>query len=302
MVLSVRVDRDPVFGPVIRFGGGATACGVSGPIQVALPPLNLFLCRELIQRAGLVRDRSALDTTPGRDADTLVDILMRVSEMACELPEIEQLTIDPVLADEEGALAIDARLSLSPSPVKPGEYGHMAIHPYPPGLEYNLLTRDGVRLIVRPIRPEDATIEQRFVEGLSTQSKYFRFMYGMAHLPPAMLARFTQIDYDREMALVAVQDDGGPEASLKAVARYVGNPGSESCEFALVVADDMQRQSIGRQLLERLIELARHRGFREMEGEVLVQNRRMLELCRSLGFRVRRSLEDSEVMAVTLGL
>ncbi|MBN7795235.1 bifunctional acetyl coenzyme A synthetase (ADP forming), alpha domain/GNAT family N-acetyltransferase [Parahaliea mediterranea] len=298
----VGIDRDPVFGPVIRFGTGGMAMDIYADTQVALPPLNVFLCEDLIHRTRANRALRGFRHLPGADVQGLVDILMRASEMACELPEIEQLIINPVLADEHGVLAVDAWVAVS-APARTGaRYAHMAIHPYPPGLEYSLNTRDGRPLSVRPIRPEDAAIEQRFVDGLSPQSKYFRFMYGMGHITPAMLARFTQIDYDREMALVAVDGDGTAEASLKAVARYVANPGGDSCEFALAVADEMQRQGIGSQLMQRLMALAREHGFREIEGEVLAENAKMLQLCRRLGFSIHRSAQDAEVMAVRRAL
>lgn len=298
----VGIDRDPVFGPVIRFGTGGMAMDIYADTQVALPPLNVFLCEDLIHRTRANRALRGFRHLPGADVQGLVDILMRASEMACELPEIEQLIINPVLADEHGVLAVDAWVAVS-TPVRSGaRYAHMAIHPYPPGLEYTLTTRDGRDLSVRPIRPEDAAIEQRFVDGLSPQSKYFRFMYGMGHITPAMLARFTQIDYDREMALVAVDGDGTPEASLKAVARYVANPGGDSCEFALAVADEMQRQGIGSQLMQRLMTMAREHGFHEIEGEVLAENAKMLKLCRQLGFSVHRSPQDAEVMTVRRAL
>jgi acetyltransferase len=174
----------------------------------------------------------------------------------------------------------------------------MAIHPYPADLETTWQTRDGVEIVVRPIRPEDAQIEQTFVDGLSAESKYFRFMYRMGDISPVMLARFTQIDYDREMALVAVENEGTDEARLLGVARYVSNPDGQSCEFALTVADDMQKKGIGRQLMQMLMNVARDRGLSIMEGDVLAENRKMRRLCEKLGFRVARNPNDPEVLLV----
>jgi len=152
--------------------------------------------------------------------------------------------------------------------------------------------------VVRPIRPEDTSIEQIFVDSLSPQSKYFRFMYRMGDISPMMLARFTQIDYDREMALVAVENEGTEKARLLGVARYVGNPDGQSCEFALTVADDMQKKGVGRQLMQLLMNVARDRGLTIMEGDVLSENRKMLRLCAKLGFRAARNSEDPEVTIV----
>jgi acetyltransferase len=174
----------------------------------------------------------------------------------------------------------------------------MAIHPYPPELEARWQLPDGTDVLVRPIRPEDAEIEQDFVQNLSAESRYFRFMQSMDKLTPMMLARFTQIDYDREMALVAVVNEGSPEERMLGVARYVSNPDRQSCEFALTVADADQQRGIGRQLMLRLMNIAKDRGIEIMEGEVLSHNSKMLRLCEKLGFRAVRNAEEPDVVAV----
>ncbi|MFV0477128.1 MAG: GNAT family N-acetyltransferase [Parahaliea sp.] len=294
----VAIERDPVFGPVIRFGTGGMAMDIHADTHVALPPLNTFLCEDLIRSTRIERALRGFRNLPGVSLKPLVDILMRASEMACELPRLDRLIINPILVDEDGAVAVDAWISLVDMPKDVARYAHMAIHPYPPGLEFTLNVRDGRQLNVRPIRPEDTALEQRFVDELSAQSKYFRFMYGVSDISPEMLARFTQIDYDREMALIAVENEGEAQERMVGVARYVANPGGESCEFALTVADDMHRLGLGSQLMEHLMELARKQGFIEMEGDVLAQNVNMLKLVRKLGFSVHRSSLDAEVMQV----
>ncbi|WP_116367337.1 bifunctional acetate--CoA ligase family protein/GNAT family N-acetyltransferase [Parahaliea mediterranea] len=295
----VAIERDPVFGPVIRFGAGGMAEDILAETAVAIPPLNVFLCEELIQRSAAQRLLVAHRYLPSIRREALVDVLMRASELACELPEIQRLILNPVLVDEDGLVAVDAWMAVCPVSEGAGPFDHLAIHPYPPGMTSALTGRDGRQFVVRPIRPEDTAIERRFVDGLSPESRYFRFMYGMGDITPAMLARFTQIDYDREMALVVVEHDDTENASIKAVARYVANPGGESCEFALAVADDMQRQGIGSELMRRLMTLASQRGFQEMEGDVLAQNSKMLKLCRGLGFSLRRDPDDAEIMQVS---
>jgi acetyltransferase len=174
----------------------------------------------------------------------------------------------------------------------------MAIHPYPPELETTLQLPDGTDVTVRPIRPEDAETEQDFVQNLSPESKYFRFMQSMDRLTPMMLARFTQIDYDREMALVAVINEHTPEARILGVARYVSNPDRQSCEFALTVADAWQQKGLGRQLMQRLMTVARDRGIEIMEGDVLSQNSKMLRLCERLGFRTVHQHDEPDVVEV----
>jgi acetyltransferase len=294
----VGISRDPVFGPVISFGSGGTTMDIQADTGVALPPLNVYLCKELIHRTRAERALKRFRHLPEADVAGVVDILMRVSEMACEIPEIDELVINPILVDEDCVIAVDAWLSVAAPQTSTAHYGHMAIHPYPSGLGTTWQTRDGLEIAVRPIRPEDAKIEQTFVDGLSPESKYFRFMYRMGDISPMMLARFTQIDYDREMALVAVENEGTDDARLIGVARYVGNPDGQSCEFALTVADDVQKKGIGRQLMQMLMNIARDRGLTIMEGDVLAENRKMLRLCEKLGFRVARNPQDPEVVIV----
>jgi acetyltransferase len=209
--------------------------------------------------------------------------LLRVSEMVCELPWIQELDINPLIAEENGVIAVDARVVVRALPEPRGFYDHLSIPPYPANLTQSWRLSDGSGVTVRPIRPEDAAIEAAFVKALSPESRHFRFLNSPRELTPEMLARFTQIDYDREMALVAVQQRDGAEVEI-GVARYVANPDGLSCEFAIVLADSLQGRGLGRQLLARLIEIARDRGLKSMIGCVLAENPRMLELCRKLGF------------------
>jgi acetyltransferase len=296
--MMITITRDKIFGPVISFGTGGTAADVCADRQIALPPLNDFLARELIQSTRAEKMLGPFRNQPAADIEQLVEVLKRVSEMACELPELSELEINPLLVDETGTIAVDAHIVVAPPPGDGEHYSHMAIHPYPPGLETTWHLTDGTDVVVRPIRPEDAEIERSFVDNLSDQSKYFRFMNHMNKISPLMLARFTQIDYDREMALVAVINEHTPEASIIGVARYISNPDEQSCEFALTVADDWQRRGIGRQLMQRLMSVARSRGLEIMEGDVLAQNTKMLRLCTALGFRTEHDSQDPEVVVV----
>ncbi len=296
--IMIGIAHDPVFGPVISFGAGGTAVEIFADSQVALPPLNEYLSRELIRGTRAARFLKRFRNLPEADIAKLTDVLQRISEIACELPEVQELDINPLLVDEDGVIAVDARVVVAPPKTSTTHYGHMAIHPYPPELETSWQLPDGTDVLVRPIRPEDAEIEQDFVENLSPESKYFRFMQSMDKLTPLMLARFTQIDYDREMALVAVINEHTPNARILGVARYVSNPDRQSCEFALTVADAWQKKGIGRQLMQRLMTVARDRGIEIMEGEVLSQNSKMLRLCENLGFRTVHNAEEPDVVEV----
>jgi len=179
-------------------------------------------------------------------------------------------------------------------------YRHMAIHPYPAELETTLKLKDGRILRVRPIRPEDAVAERAFVSGLSDETRYRRFMHHLHDLTPQMLARFTQVDYDRELALIALQ--GKRPERIVAVARYVANPDAESAEFAIVVADALQGHGLGRALMRLLIACARRRGFRRLVGTVLATNASMLAMIAGLGFVSKPDPNDREQMISVLEL
>ncbi len=294
----VGIATDPVFGPAISFGAGGVAVEALRDVAVALPPLNGVLARELIGRTRVARLLAQHRDVPAADTGALVAILEGVSQMACALPWLGEMDLNPVIAHPGGATIADARIVIDPARLQaPPRYGHMAIHPYPAELEGELRLRDGTRIPVRPIRPEDAAPEQRFFEGLSERSRYQRFLSRMAELPPAMLARFTQLDYDRELALVALAPDG---REFIGVGRYAPNADGETAEFALTVADAWQGRGIGRALLERLCECARAAGYRTLFGHILHANREMLELSGRLGFV--QSGRDGDLLTVARAL
>jgi len=295
--LMIGVTTDAVFGPVIAVGMGGVTVEVLGDRAVELPPLNRYLAGNLIARTRAAKMLGAFRHMPPVDMDALLNVLLRVSEMVCELPWIKEMDINPLLIDEHGALAVDARIAVDFYTPGADRYAHMAIHPYPPHLETKWQLADATDITIRPIRPEDAELEQDFVRGLSTDSKYFRFMETLQELTPAMLVRFTQIDYDREMALMAVTDKGGLEVEL-GIARYTTNPDAESCEFALVVSDRWQHKGLGHKLMTALIDVARAKGLKRMEGEVLATNQAMLQLVSSLAFAVTPHPDDPTIMRV----
>jgi len=300
--LMVGVVCDPIFGPAITFGTGGTAVEIHADRAVALPPLNAMLVDELIQGTRASRVLGEFRHMPPVDRTALEAVLLRISEMVCELPWIREMDVNPLLLDESGAVALDARIVVGrPAPAQ-RRYGHMAIHPYPARLVSQWSAPDGRRVTVRPIRPEDAQVEQEFVKQLSAEARYFRFMDTLRELTPQMLVRFTQIDYDREMAFVAIfTGPDGREAEV-AVARYITNPDGSSCEFAIVVDDEWQRTGLGRYLMTQLIEVARARELASMSGEILAANTGMLKLAGSLGFQIGESPADPSLRRATLSL
>jgi len=288
------VATDPMFGPVISFGAGGVSVEAVRDSALALPPLNLALARELMQRTRVHRLLSGYRDVPPADLDALARLLCGVSEMICVLPWLKEMDLNPILAHPGGAVIADARVVMHEKPPKAGpRYPHMAIHPYPAELESEVSLRDGTRVLLRPMRPEDVELEKRFVDRLSERSRFQRFMQHLPQLPPKMLARFTQLDYDRELALVAVY-----EGEFIAVGRFAPNLDGETAEFALVVADAWQGRGLGRLLLTRLREEARKAGYQALYGNIMQANREMLELAYHLGF-VQESAEGGDVTVVS---
>jgi acetyltransferase len=289
----VGVATDPVFGPVVSFGSGGVAVEAVRDTAVALPPLNAPLARELMSRTRVQRLLGAYRNVPAADEPALAAVITGVSRMVCTLPWLKEMDLNPVLAHPGGAGIADARVVIDAARLEaPPRYGHMAIHPYPAELEQALELEDGSAIDVRPMRPEDSERERAFFAALSEQSRYQRFMQHIAALPPSLLARFTQLDYDRELALVALHD-----GRFVAVGRYAPNPDGETAEFALVVADAWQGKGLGRALLERLCIAARAAGYRALYGEILGANHAMLDLAARLGFtEVQRQADEVTVV------
>jgi acetyltransferase len=290
----VGVATDPVFGPVVSFGAGGIAVEAVRDTALALPPLNATLARELMTRTRVYRLLAAYRDVPAADLAALERILLGVSRMVCALPWLKEMDLNPVLAHPAGAIVADARVAIDPTrpALADARYRHMAIHPYPSELEEDLALPDGRVVRLRPIRPEDADLERRFVERMSERSRIQRFMVYVRELPPQMLARFTQLDYDRELALVAVS--GG---EFVAVGRYAPNADGRTAEFALVTADAWQGKGLGRALLDRLLKAARAAGYEALYGDILGANRDMLDLAARLGF-VEESREGDTVTVV----
>ena len=317
--LYVGVFRNRLFGPVVAFGAGGTRVELLRDTTLEFPPLNDFLARSMIGRTRVAASLEAFRGTPAIDDEALVRVLVRVSEMICELPQLAEMDINPLICDENGAIAVDARIVLDPSPppLQTGaRYGHMAIMPYPAHMSREARMRDGRAYLIRPIQGEDADRLQRFTRGLSPQSRYFRFISALNELTPRMLIRYTQIDYDRELALVAVlpyepalegdaasiTHDPGEGERLIGVARYLLNVDRDTCEFAVAIADEYQGQGVATTLMRALIEVARQRGLQRMDGYVLAGNTPMLRLMRSLGFSIARDPDDESMKIVSLML
>jgi acetyltransferase len=312
--IYIGLVTDAPFGPVIMFGAGGTMIELINDRAMELPPLNQFLARRLIDRSRVAETLGEWHGASPIDMDALEQVLLRVSEMVCEFPQLREMDINPIIVDEHGAVAVDARIVIDHKPQgvsgRGQQYPHLSILPYPARYEQEWPLRGGGEYSVRPIQPDDADMLQRLVKELSPQSRYYRFVSAMKELPPAMLARFTLIDYDREMALVAVaktresNTDGDivETERIVGVSRYITNPDQASCEFSLVVADDFNGKGLGSRLMESIMEVARERGLAEIDGLVLSNNAGMLKLMRGLGFTIKPFPEDPDFRLVTRAL
>jgi acetyltransferase len=267
---------------------------------VALPPLDTAIIRTLVRTS---RDAPALTAEGGMAASEVAAcerMLWAVSALVSELPEIRELEISPLVVAGSEVYASGARVAIAPVAAGTGRYDHMAIHPYPTDVGARWELPGGVTVTVRPIRPEDAEMEASFVRNLSDDARHFRFMSGVKELTREMLIRFTQIDYDRELALVGVVEREGKETQI-AVARYV-RADPESAQVSIVVADEWQGRGIGARLLELLMEAARARGLVRLEGEVLAENTAVRALLSRLGFSFRRDPESADVLLIEKAL
>lgn len=310
--VSVGVARDARFGPVIRFGSARSRSESPSNRSLELPPLNGFLARRLMERSPVWRYTLAGQLSP-RAVDALEDVLVRISEIVCALPDIDAIDIDPVMIDGDRVVAADTRITLTreaAGDADPGlrGYAHMAIHPYPARLVRHLYFKDGSPYIIRPIRPEDAAPLQEFTRQLSEHTRYMRFISFMRELSPRTLARYTQVDYHRELALVATVWEADPDhpgelrEAIIGVARYLLNTDGESAEYALVIGDAWQRRGLGIQLMTALVDAARKQGLKVIEGLVLGNNRPMLALMGRLGFRIDVDPDDFSMRRVWLRL
>jgi acetyltransferase len=272
---------DPLFGPVLLFGHGGIAVEVVGDRAVALPPLNSVLARELIDRTRVARLLGGYRNRPPARIDAVVDVLVALSCMLADLPQIAELDINPLLADAQGEIALDARVRVAPE--RPAGAAHFAIRPYPQEL-VETVAWHGEPLTLRPIRPEDEPQHRRFIEQLSPEDVRLRVFAPRRELPRSELARLTQIDYAREMAFIAERRAADGQAETIGTVRAVSDPDGVEAEFAIVVRSDLKGRGLGRLLLEKLKRYASTQGLQRITGVVLRENATMLELAQHVGF------------------
>jgi acetyltransferase len=293
--LIVGASIDSGFGPVLLFGHGGTAVEVIADRALALPPLNRPLAAELVSRTRVSRLLAGYRDRAPAQQGAVLDVLIAVSQMLAELPELAELDINPLLADEHGVLALDARVRLSPT--RPAGADRFAIRPYPVEL-VETVTWHGRRIVLRPIRPEDEAQHRAFIERLAPEDVRMRVFHARRELPRSELARLTQIDYEREMALIATEALPDGTAQTLGVVRAISDPDNVDAEFAIVVRSDLKARGLGRLLMQRIIDYASRRGTQRLVGDVLRENEAMLGLARCSGFTVDASRSDDGTVRV----
>ena len=288
--LIVGASMDRVFGPVILFGQGGTAVEVLADRAVALPPLNVPLARALVARTRVARLLNGWRDTPAVDQDALHGVLVAVSQRLAGVPEIGELGINPRIANFEGVVALDARIRLSLD--RPAGAEHFAIRPYPAEL-VETLPWDGRTLTLRPIRPEDEAQHLAFLERLDPEDIRMRVFYSRRSIERSELARLMQIDYEREMAFIAVAPGPDGVDETLGVVRAIADPDNLDAEFGVIVRSDLKGRGLGRLLMDKLIRYQRARGTQRIVGDVILENTGMRELARRLGF-VEQPAEDGD--------
>ncbi len=281
--ILLGAKRDKVFGPVVLFGLGGIFAEILEDRSLGLPPLNQTLARRLMEDTRVFRILKGYRNRPAADLELLEQMIACLSHLLVEFPEITELDMNPVIVKDGRPCAVDARVIVEPSELVFPH--HLAISPYPEQYESNEVTKGGIEIFVRPIKPEDAPLLLEFFEGMSMTSRYYRFFSPKKSLSREMLVRLTQVDYDRHIALVALGEEAGRERML-GVVRLVSGPDGNHAEFSVAVADSWQGKGIGRKLLECALDVAVDYGIKQVQGEILAENEQMLRLGRNLGFHI----------------
>jgi acetyltransferase len=299
--LIAGLADDPTFGPVVVFGRGGTAVEVINDKALALPPLDLNLAKDLIARTRVSRILKSYRDVPAADEGAVALLLVKIAQMAADLPEIRELDINPLLADKDGVIAADAQVSIAPlsDAIRGSGHYRFAIRPYPKEWERHTTLKDGRHIFVRPMRPEDEHLYPEFFSHVSQEDIRLRFFSAMKELTHPFIARLTQLDYARAMAFIAIEETSG---KMLGVVRLHTDSDFASAEYAVLVRSDLKGIGLGSLLMKLIIEYGRAEGVRAIRGQVLSANTTMLEMCRHLGFEIRPDPQNSDISLVVLPL
>ncbi len=291
--LLIGAKKDPIYGPVIAFGKGGVAVEIYRDMKLGLPPLNRVLARRIMEATRIFPLLKGYRGMPGANLDELELLLVKFAYLVMDFPEIKEIDINPFSITDKGGMALDAHIVLEkekPASRKP--YSHLVISPYPEKYSKAVLLQSGQVAYLRPIRPEDEPLEAQMLENISQQSLYFRFFGYVPQVTHDFLTRFTHIDYDREMAIIAEVEEAGVR-KMAAVVRIISDAWGESAEYAILVADPWQKQGLGSKMTDYIIEIAREMGIKRLYASVLAANKGMLALFEKKGFNIEREDFDT---------
>jgi acetyltransferase len=291
---------DPQFGPVLLFGHGGTAVEVMDDTALALPPLNMRLAREVMSRTRIYKLLKGYRGLAPVNLDAVALTLIKVAQLATDIGEISELDINPLLVDEYGVMGLDARVRVKKNDRPAAE--RLAIRPYPKDLEEEVILGDGRELLLRPVLPEDEPSLRESFSKLSAEEIRLRFFVPMKTMSHVMAARFTQIDYDRDMALILTTKGIPGQTELFGVVRIGADPDNEKAEYAIILRHDMTGQGLGIMMMRRIIDYAKARGIGEIYGDVLRENTTMIKLCKALGFSQHALEDEPTIIRVCLNL
>jgi acetyltransferase len=292
--LLIGCKKDPIFGPAIVFGMGGVAVEVFRDTNVGLPPLNMALSMRLMEGTKVYRLLKGYRGMRGVDVESIQFLLYKFAYLVADFPEISEIDINPFAVDEKGGVVLDAKVILDESLVgkRVRPYSHLVISPYPSQYITQYTMTDGTEVTLRPIRPEDEPMEAEMFTRFSMQTQKFRFFQLIKDISHEMLVRYTQIDYDREIAIIAELDEGKQKKML-GVARLIADPDRETAEFAIVVADPWQHKGLGSKLTDYLLEIARGWELGVVYARFLKENVIMKQILLERGFVIKDTDEDS---------
>ncbi len=300
--LMAGLADDPVFGPTVVFGRGGTAVETIDDKVLGLPPLDLRLAREMIERTRVSRLLRGYRDVPPADIDAIALVLVKLAQLAADVAEIRELDLNPIIVNAEGLVVVDARAFLRPldRPVRRQDCNpRFAIKPYPSEWERQIVLRDGSTILVRPVRPQDEALYEDFLAAVTPEDLRLRFFAPVKDRGHAFVARLTQLDYERAMALAAIEPDS---RALLGVVRLHLDSDRRHGEYAILLRSNLKGRGLGWELMRLIIEYARAEGVQQITGQVLRENSTMLAMCEKLGFQLSRDADDMEVMLATLDL
>ena len=292
MILGIK--QDPVFGTVLMAGTGGIYAEIFKDRALELPPLNEALARRMLSKLQIYPLLKGYRGKAAIDMDNLIEVLIRLSYLAADYPEITELDINPLLVSKQGAIALDCRIVIDPQKRGCEPYSHLALRPYPEDLVYHTKLKDSTDLILRPIKPEDEPYWLKLLGSCSRESIYQRFRYFFFWDSHEIATRYCFIDYDRELAIVAeVQTEEGKE--LVGIGRLVADPDHETVEYAVLVQDAWQNKGLGSLLTDYCLEIAKRWNLSKIVAQTTTDNQRMLNVFGKRGFELNPDLKSSIV-------